>query len=504
VIIRRPRLGQLRPRTLRAKLTWGTVVLLALSSAAIGLGATFALRGYLVRQLDSQLTSVGCHFSASLGQSGARLPGAGDQAAYGTEQGGADTRGVAIGTFGALVRDGSVSEAVVVRTGGSVPVALDAADSETVADIPMDGGAHSITLSQLGDYRAMACSTGGGTEFVAALPLAPVQQTVSLLAVVAVIVSLAVLAVTGIAAALWVRAALRPLSRVAAAASAVTALTLERGEVRLPAPVAGPDDPRSEAGQVAVALDRMLGHVQAALARRQLSEDRLRSFAADASHELRTPVAAIRGHAELALRHPGPVPEPIRRALERTAAESARLGAMVDELLLLAQLDAGRPLARESVDLTRLVLDAVEDARASGPGHRWELDLSETPVTVPGDGARLAQATANLLMNARRHTPPGTRITVGLELRPDRRCALTVSDDGPGIPAEFQPSIFERFTRAERRGLEAGHGGGAGLGLAITSAIVEAHGGTLKVRSQPGSTVFTITLPGGDRRDGPP
>lgn len=162
-------------------------------------------------------------------------------------------------------------------------------------------------------------------------------------------------------------------------------------------------------GQVGTALNRMLGHVGDALTRRQASEERLRHFAADASHELRTPVANIRGHAELALRHRGPVPADVRRALERIQSESGRMGDLVDDLLLLARLDAGRPLEHEPVDLTLLVLDAADDARAAGPGHRWILDLPEEPVTVTGDAHRLQQAIGNLLTNARTHTPPARK-----------------------------------------------------------------------------------------------
>lgn len=179
-------------------------------------------------------------------------------------------------------------------------------------------------------------------------------------------------------------------------------------------PRAPGSDPRGEVGQVAAAFNRMLGHVEDALTKRHASEERLRSSAADASHELRTPVASVRGHAELALLHPGPVPPKVTRALERIAAESARMGEMVDDLLL-ARLDAGRPLERGPVDLTRMVLDAVTDARAAGPGHRWALELPEEPVTVPGDAHRLHQAPANLLANARAHTPAGTKVTVSLE-----------------------------------------------------------------------------------------
>lgn len=259
----------------------------------------------------------------------------------------------------------------------------------------------------------------------------------------------------------------------------------------MPGPL--PDtDPRTEVGQVGTALNHMLGHVEDALTRRQASEERLRHFAADASHELRTPVANIRGHAELALRHHGPVPAEVRHALERIDAEARRMTRLVDDLLLLARLDAGRPLEHEPVDLTLLILNATEDARAAGPGHRWLLDLPEEPVTVAGDAHRLQQAIGNLLANARTHTPPDTDVTITLTT--DRASvSLSVSDNGPGIPEELQPEVFGRFVRADHA--RSRSTGSTGLGLAIVHAVITAHGGTATVTSSPGHTTFRLTLP---------
>ena len=182
-------------------------------------------------------------------------------------------------------------------------------------------------------------------------------------------------------------------------------------------------DPRTEVGQVGTAFNRMLGHVERALARRAASEARLRRFAADASHELRTPLAAIRGYAELARRNPGPVPDEVAHALSRVESEAGRMSVLVDELLLLAQLDAGRPLASEPVDLTLLTIDAASDARVAAPHHRWVLELPDEPVSVRGDEHRLRQVLANLLSNAARHTPRGTTVTIALRPAPA---------DGPG------------------------------------------------------------------------
>ena len=208
-----------------------------------------------------------------------------------------------------------------------------------------------------------------------------------------------------------VQFSLRPLRRVAATATKVTELPLDSGEVTLPAGV--PDtDPRTEVGQVGAAFNRMLFHVERALGRRAASEARLRRFAADASHELRTPLSAIRGYAELALRHRGPVPEDVTHALTRVQSESARMSVLVDDLLLLARLDAGRPLEREPVDLSRLAIDVTSDARVARREHHWRLDLPSDPILVRGDEHRLHQVLANLMSNAGKHTPPGSTVSV--------------------------------------------------------------------------------------------
>jgi two-component system OmpR family sensor kinase len=287
-------------------------------------------------------------------------------------------------------------------------------------------------------------------------------------------------------------------------AATVTELPLASGAVQLPHRVADAD-PRTEVGQLGAAFNQMLGHVESALARRQASEDRLRSFAADASHELRTPLAAIRGYAELAGRYPGALPEEVAHALSRVESESARMSALVEDLLLLARLDAGRPLEHEPVDLTRLAIDATSDARAAGPDHRWQLELPDGPVLVTGDESRLHQVLANLLSNARTHTPAGTTVIVALRRGPDPGSAapadpgapqlaeLSVTDHGPGIPAGLQGRLFERFVRGDTSRSRAA--GSTGLGLAIVDAVIAAHGGTAAVTSRPGRTSFVISLP---------
>ncbi|MGX4693248.1 sensor histidine kinase [Streptomyces sp. JNUCC 63] len=485
-----------RLRTLRARLTFGLVVLLAVSCAAVGVAAVWELDGFLTGRLDQQLRQTGSSFPQSLehGTVTATKPSDHD----GDEHG--DTRRQAAGTFGARLLTGTVTHAAVVpsRSRPDFGVTLTAADRRALATLPVDRGGHTVYLSALGDYRLAAWPGRDGDVLITGLPMEPVRATVHRLELVAGAVFGLALAVAGVTGALWVRWSLRPLSRVAETATRVSELPLASGEVALP-PRAPRADPRSEVGRVAAAFNRMLHHVEDALTKRHASEERLRSFAADASHELRTPVASVRGHAELALLHPGPVPPEITRALERIAAESARMGEMVDEMLLLARLDAGRPLERRPVDLTRLVLDAVTDARAAGPEHRWTMELPEDPVTVTGDAHRLQQVLANLLANARLHTPVGTKATVSLDLEtPSGAAVLRVHDDGPGVPEDVQPGVFERFTRADRRRTDPSGGAGAGLGLSIVAAVAQAHGGSVSLDSRPGSTTFTVRLPTGD------
>ncbi|GAA5065242.1 HAMP domain-containing sensor histidine kinase [Streptomyces similanensis] len=494
------------PRTLRARLTLGLVVLLALSCAAVGVAAVVELNGFLTGRLDQQLQQTGTGFPQSL-EHGAAGGGRNTKSSDhdGDEHG--DTRRQAAATFGARLVAGRITNAAVVPSDAhpGFAVTLTAADRAALAALPADGAGHTVRLSGLGGYRLAAWPGRDGDVLVTGLPTEPVRATVHRLELVAGGVFGLALATTGVTGALWVRWSLRPLSRVAATAARVSELPLASGEVALP-PRTGGTDPHGEVGRVAAAFDRMLHHVEDALTKRHASEERLRSFAADASHELRTPVASVRGHAELALLHPGPVPPEVTRALERVAAESARMGEMVDEMLLLARLDAGRPLERRPVDLTRLVLDAVTDARAAGPGHHWTMELPEEPVTVTGDAHRLQQVLANLLTNARLHTPAGTEVTVSLAVPPDDGGATTVlrvQDDGPGVPVEIQPGVFERFTRADRRRTGSSAGAGAGLGLAIVAAVVRAHGGSVALAGRPGATTFTVRLPSDGAVTGP-
>ncbi|MFG2718977.1 sensor histidine kinase [Streptomyces sp. NPDC048416] len=476
------------PRTLRARLTAGLVLLLTLACLAVGVTSVLALEGFLVGRLDEQLSASGGRFAASLEHDEKHdakheEPDADNKA---------DTRGQSNGTFGARLLRGEATQAAVVRAQNDAAVPLTASDRASLAAVPVDGRGHDIRLSTLRHYRVVAVAGDDGDVLITGLPLEPVEETVHRLEIAEAVVFGATLAATGIAGALWVRVSLRPLRKMAATATEVTQLPLASGEIAMPEPV--PDtDPRTEVGQVGAALNLMLGHVGNALAQRQAGEERLRHFAADASHELRTPVATVRAHAELALRHRGPVPGEVRHALERIQSETRRMTGLVDDLLLLARLDAGRPLAREPVDLTRLALDAISDAQAASPGHRWLLDLPQEPVMVTGDDHRLHQVIANLLTNARTHTPTGTEVTLSLVEKASGATELSVVDTGPGIPRELLPEVFQRFTRAGHDRARAA--GGTGLGLAIVLAVVQAHGGSVDVSSRPGRTSFRVTLP---------
>ncbi|MDN5804904.1 MAG: HAMP domain-containing histidine kinase, partial [Microlunatus sp.] len=273
---------------------------------------------------------------------------------------------------------------------------------------------------------------------------------------------------------------------------------LDRGEVALAVRVPPADaNADSEVGRVGLALNHLLANVEEALATRQASETKVRQFVADASHELRNPLAAIRGYAELTRRSGETVPPDTAYAISRVESEAERMSRLVEDLLLLARLDAGPALDIQPTDLNPMLIDAVSDARAAGPDHIWSLAMPDGLITVPADPYRLHQVVANLLANARTHTPPGTTVLASLAAAGDR-ALITVTDDGPGIPPDIADRVFERFTRADSsrvRAAGASAGASTGLGLAIVAAVVEAHHGTVGVESRPGETKFVVGLP---------
>jgi two-component system OmpR family sensor kinase len=393
--------------------------------------------------------------------------------------------GLGPGTLGATIVGGQVLEAGVVPSRGDL-VPLSTGAYPALAALPVDGHPHSRDIPGVGEYRMQTTVLPTGQILVTGLPLESANETLTWLILVEIAVSLLALLAAGIGGNALIRVTLRPLNRVAATATRVTQLPLHAGDVALAERVPSAyTDPDTEVGQVGAALNRLLGHVDSALTARHASELRLRRFVADASHELRTPLAAIRGYAELGRRREVDA----AGVLERVESQAKRMTALVEDLLLLARIDAGRPLERGPVDLSALVVESVGDAYVAGPEHKWRLDLPDEPVVVAGDGARLHQVLANLLANARTHTPPGTEVTVGLA----EAGTLTVSDNGPGIPAELQPHIFQRFARGDSS--RSRTAGSTGLGLSIVDAVVTAHDGTVTVDSAPGRTTFTVTLP---------
>lgn len=475
--------------SLRRRLLVGVLGLLAVVCLLIGVVSTVAVRQSLIAQLDRQLAAA----AARTGGPPGHEPGRGPDIF---------PAGQPVKTVAAVIRDGAFENCRILltsSTGFAAPESLSDEQRAPLLSVPADSVPQTVTLGgDLGEYRVVAYTKqnyGITDTVVTGLPLEPVEETIQQLIITEATVAGGALILAGFAGLFVVRGSLRPLRRVVATARRVSELPLAHGEVDLSVRVPEADtDPRTEVGQVGAALNRVLGHVGEALAARHASETRVRQFVADASHELRTPLAAIRGYAELTRRGRDVVPGDVAHALGRIESESARMTTLVDDLLLLARLDSGRPLDSDPVELSGLVVDTVNDAHAASRDHVWRLDLPDDPVTVTGDGARLHQVLANLLANARTHTPPGTVVTTSLAVADDGCATVTVADNGPGIPPSVRPDIFERFARGDTSRSRAA--GSTGLGLAIVSAVVDAHHGKVDVTSRPGHTAFTVRLPG--------
>ncbi|WUG91140.1 HAMP domain-containing histidine kinase [Streptomyces sp. NBC_00454] len=494
-----------RPWSLRTRLVVSAVALIAVVGAAISTITTLALRSYLVDKVDEQLSvSVEMASRPNAGKLN-REGGLGLVLAPGSPL---NTVGIRLDPSGKVLGSARSDRSAAVGGAGidSHPILSDSQIS-VLAEVARKAahgrsGPVELHLPELGGYRVLAAPDG---NLVLGFPLTEVDSTVSTLIAVEVCVTLAGLIAASLAGQALVGVALRPLRRVAATATRVSELPLHSGEPALHERVPDAEaDPRTEVGQVGAAINRMLGHVSSALTARQQSETQVRQFVADASHELRTPLASIRGYAELTRRgreEPGP---DTRHALGRIESEATRMTGLVEDLLLLARLDAGRPLSTDDTDLAPLVVDAVSDARAAGPDHHWRLELPDEPAPVHGDPARIQQVLVNLLANARTHTPPGTTVTarVSRETSPGdpstvsretSTIRLRIEDDGPGIPPALLPHVFERFARGDAS--RSRSAGSTGLGLAIVQAVVSAHGGRVEVRSTPGHTCFEVTLP---------
>ena len=532
------------PRSLRTRLVVGVLGLVLVMAAVMSAFSTVSLRHTLMARTDSQLmaaaqraadkrhdlTQEARKASDEAAQEGADKPGDQPDGADRAD-GGPGKEGVPPGLDAAGQSTGTLT-LITTQTSSS-----DTASSETAAYIDKNGHYASISkedcrlllsqatedhpvtvhLHHLGSYRVVATrDEASGSTVITGLSLEGDKGLIRTQLLIELAVALLGALVVALAGRTMVRSALAPLERVARTAQRVASQPLERGEVSIEDRVEKADlDSSAEVGQVGGALNTLLGHVESALGARQRSETQVRQFVADASHELRTPLASIRGYTELIRREgaDADLPEEATYALERVHSESVRMTALVEDLLLLARLDAGRELRREEVDLVGLLVDTVADARAAGPDHDWQLDLAvleppadatpeeaedflPEPPLVIGDEARLRQVVVNLLANARVHTPAGSHVTTTLAREGDT-LIVRIHDDGPGIAPDVRDRLFERFARGdssrERRT------GSTGLGMSIALAIVQSHGGSIDVASSTApedhGTTFSVRLP---------
>ena len=438
--------------SLRARLLLGVVLLAALGLVAADVATYTSLRSFLLHRVDAGL---------ALGHGDPGGPPAGAPPPQGVDWVG--IRPLAGGAVQGRCLVASCSPPVLPQT------------------LSLASGSAFLTVSSRdgkASYRVRASVDPGNPGVVrfAAASLADVDGTLHRLPLIELIATVAVLAALA-AVGLWVvRLGLRPLAKIEATADAITAGDLSRRVEEA--------DPRTEVGRVGTALNAMLDEIEA-------SDARLRRFVADASHELRTPLAAVRAYAELFGRGAADRPEDLERSMTGITREAERMSVLVDDLLLLARLDEGRPLEREPVDLAGLVAEAVDAAKVVETDRPITVALE--PASIVGDRDRLRQVLDNLFANVRAHTPPGTPVSVELTCA-DGVARLAVADRGPGLTEEHAARIFERFYRVDSSRARAS--GGVGLGLSIVAAVVEAQGGS--VATEPtagGGATFVITLP---------
>ncbi len=472
--------------SLRARLLITAVVLVAVGLVAANVATYRSLSSFLLQRVDEQLAqavfpmasalSAQAGFNPHRGSPNATLP----PGTYGEVRNGA----------GAYVTSGLYYQGFPGQTSPQ----LDLPSGLPGSSAAPDAVARTFTTSATGGasptYRVLAAPIQRGGTLVVAIPIGDVTSTQHRLLIIEGIVSgIVLLLVAGLA--LWlVRVGLRPLAGIGETAGAIAAGDLSRR--------VEPSGGRTEIGRLGESLNTMLAQIEAAFDERRASEERLRRFVADASHELRTPLTSIRGYSELFRRGADTRPEDLAKTMRRIEEEAGRMGVLVDDLLLLARLDQGRPLEREPVDVGRVVQDVVDGARAIDPDRRIDVEVSGR-VQVRGDDGRLRQVVANLLDNVRVHTPPRTPVLVTVKAEGDD-VVLSVTDHGPGLPPEIAGRVFERFYRGDAaRSRETG---GAGLGLSIVSAIVEAHGGRVTTTSADGSGArFEVRLPIGPNQN---
>ena len=464
--------------SIRARMTAVTVLLLAVALAGCGVITYSLLHRSLLGRLDDQLAAAVAPATTVLGQ---RDP----MGAPGPPTSG-DSALIPAGTFAELLApDGTVKASRFFGPQASAPPAIGRevpgaqgrpAAGSAVFDATSDGEAGTR-------YRvlALALPDSEGTAVVA-VPRTEADEILRRLLILEILVGLAIVLTAGLVTRWSVAFGLRPVTTMARAADGIAAGNLtDRVQ---------PSDAGSELGRLGLALNSMLERIDVAFAERKATEDRLRRFVADASHELRTPVTSIRGYAELFGRGAALRLDDLEYSMERIEAEAARMGGLVEELLLLARLDEGVPLQRAPVDLVAVAGDVIADLRAGGRHNPVSLAFDDV-VVLDGDEARLRQVVANLLTNAVTHTPEGTAVHVSVT-RQDGDVVLRVADEGPGLAPDVAERVFDRFYRDPRARSEQK---GSGLGLSIVSAIVDAHGGKVALEpNNPGAT-FVCRIP---------
>ncbi|SFS07044.1 two-component system, OmpR family, sensor kinase [Agrococcus baldri] len=463
--------------SLRRRLLVVVVALFALLTAAVAIASVMTMRVVLETRVDEQLREL----------SDRAVVAAQRAVETGRDQP-IELGGNPVGALIAVERDGELINPYIVNR-LSQRFALTVAD-EWVVLASTTGSIQTESLPGFGSYRVVATEVGD-LRVIVGLSLADANQTLAALGFVIAVSAIAAVTIVLLLGDMIIRRALRPLTSVIATTERISQLPLASGNAQLTNRVRI-EEPASEVERVQESMNRMLNHIEEAFQARSLSEQRVRQFVADASHELRTPLAAVRGYAEITRKHDTQLSDDSRASLERIEAAAHRMQALVDDLLLLARLDEGRELLRAEVDLSLMVVEAVADAQAAGRDHPISLELPEEPVVVAGDQLRLQQIVANLLANARVHTPDGTAIDVHLRAEGDE-AVIDIIDAGPGISPELQQSVFERFARGDSS--RSRMTGSSGLGLAIVQALVEAHHGSIALSSEPGRTAFTVRLP---------
>ncbi len=479
--------------TLGRHLVLRVVAIVAAVAAVVTVVTTLSTRAILISQLDAQIDSASARQVSRpvRGDCSSDVDGPGPAP-------GADIYGNVLGSVFVATCPSGGWVATLQQEGG-----FDASQQEktkatkaakALLQLKPDGRKRNLKIAGLGYYRAMAVDQNGST-YVVALPMGDVHRAVNALLLVEIAVGLLALAASVVVCRAVVVRNLKPLNRLAATANQVSELDLDSGEVNLPVRVPPTlSDPATEVGQVGYAFNHMLNNVEGALDARQRSETKVRQFVADASHELRNPLASIRGYAELTHRAAPETPEPVRHAINRIEAQATRMSCLVEDMLLLARLDNDQRLDLRSTDLVEIVLNAVSDSRAAGTDHTWILDLPDDPVTVAADPDRLTQVITNVLSNARKHTPPGTTVTTSVSLTQDL-ATVRIADTGPGIPESVRDTVFERFARADTA-RTASKEGSTGLGLSIVAAVMDAHHGSVSIESR---TIDSVTDPSSDR-----